>query len=217
MIFNTIQTYKNKYSVWSIIFILFSLVVWALFSGLSPKAMAKEFAIVDWVDLIPKQDLDVLLNPPKSLDAIADGSALDVLPTDPLASSVEQAINNSTQPPSAEETAYIAALKSTNVKAEYNKKNIRIAGFIVPVEYDNKQLITEFFLVPYFGACIHVPPPPPNQIIYVKYPKGLIIDVLYNPFWVDGQLLTETVENNLALSAYSLNAEAVKPYEQYQK
>ncbi len=188
----------------------FSLLLLAL---ISPQLSAKEFSTVEWVDLIPKADLDALLNPPQTLSAIPDGAPEDVL-GDSVADSIERAIGEAVAP-SLETQAYYNALESTNIKAEYDSKNIRIAGFVVPVEFGEDQRITEFFLVPYFGACIHLPPPPPNQIIYVKYPKGLLIDALYDPFWVEGQLNTEVIENDLATSAYALAADGIKPYQQY--
>jgi hypothetical protein len=49
---------------------------------------------------------------------------------------------------------------------------VRIPGYIVPLEADDQGRLTEFFLVPFLGACIHVPPPPPNQIVYVKLPQA---------------------------------------------
>jgi hypothetical protein len=177
---------------------------------------AKEFDSIQWVDLIPQADLDALLNPPKSIWEIPDGSPEDIFGNS-LADAVEKAIGDAQVPLTPEDQAYYNALESTNIKAEFNNKNIRIPGFIVPLEYGDDQRITEFFLVPYFGACIHVPPPPPNQIIYVKYPKGLLIDALYDPFWIEGKLATEIIENDLATSAYSLAALNIKPYEEFQK
>ena len=187
-----------------------------LFINLSAHSSPSKIETIQWVDLIPQADLDALLNPPQAIANIPDGAPEDVL-GDSLAESVQRAIGASQAPLSPEEQAYYSALESTNIKAEYNQKNVRIPGFIVPVEYDEKQVITAFFLVPYFGACIHVPPPPPNQIIYVKYPKGLTLEALYDPFWVEGLLQTEIIENELAVSAYALAAEAVKPYTKYQK
>ncbi len=184
--------------------------------GVNLPVAAKDFKTIQWVDLIPQSDLDALLNPPESILAIPDGSPLDVL-GDSLADSVAEAIGESKKVPTPEEQAYYAALESKNIKAEFNEKDIRIPGFIVPLEYNDKQVITEFFLVPYFGACIHVPPPPPNQIIHVKYPKGLTLDALYDPFWIEGQLKTEIVENDLAVSAYALSADTIKPYEEFKK
>ena len=57
---------------------------------------------------------------------------------------------------------------SAAVNAKLDGQLIEIPGFIVPLSEDSEGLVTEFFLVPYVGACIHVPPPPPNQIVYVK-------------------------------------------------
>ena len=58
---------------------------------------------------------------------------------------------------------------SERVRLDLNDKDVRIPGFIVPLEYKESEIVTRFLLVPYFGACIHEPPPPPNQTIYVVY------------------------------------------------
>ena len=202
---NTVTLLFTKYCILSLL----------LSAVLSAQLSAKEFDTIDWVDLIPQADLDALLNPPQSISEIPDGAPEDIF-GDSLADSVEKAIGDAQIPLSPEDEAYYNALESTNIKAEFNNRNIRIPGFIVPVEYGENQVITEFFLVPYFGACIHLPPPPPNQIIYVKYPKGLVIDALYDPFWIEGQLKTEIIENDLATSAYALAAITIKPYEEFQ-
>ncbi len=202
---NSIVASFNKCCTLSLLLLVFG----------SAHVSAKEFSTVEWVELIPKADLDALLNPPQVISGIVDGAPEDVLGGS-LADSIEQAIGEAVAP-SLEGQAYYNALESTNIKEEYDSKNIRIAGFVVPVEYGEDQRITEFFLVPYFGACIHLPPPPPNQIIYVKYPKGLLIDALYDPFWVEGQLNTQIIENDLATSAYALAADAIKPYQEYQQ
>jgi hypothetical protein len=53
------------------------------------------------------------------------------------------------------------------VNKKLDEQEVRIPGFVVPLEGDAKT-VTAFLLVPYFGACIHVPPPPTNQVIYVS-------------------------------------------------
>ncbi len=63
--------------------------------------------------------------------------------------------------------------------------------------------------MPYPGACIHVPPPPPNQIVLVRYPAGLLIEDIYAPLWVDGRLRIEPVSNDLADAAYAITAAEV--------
>jgi len=82
---------------------------------------------------------------------------------------------------------------------------IQIPDFIVPLEFNDKQTITQFYLVPFFGACIHLPPPPPNQIIFVNYPEGLMLNTLYDPFWISAILKTSLTEN-AAASAVSCSS-----------
>lgn len=183
--------------------------------SLSVGVSAKTYDSIEWVDLIPEADLAILLNPPASINDVPHGFGGDSL--EALSNAVEQGITQSQAVPSPEEQAYSAALTSTNINTELSQKNIRLPGFIVPVEYSDAQVVTEFFLVPYFGACIHVPAPPPNQVIYVKYPKGLSLDVLYDPFWIEGQLNTEVTQNDIATSAYAITADTIKPYEAYQQ
>lgn len=207
---NTMKQYQFSCR-FSVTLIIRSLVFLGML-GIGLAASAKEYSPVQWVDLIPRSDLDALLNPPASIMSIPEGSVFDMVLNDSLANSFEQAIQKSKEAPTPEEQAYYAALESTQINAGFNEKDIRIPGFVVPIEYDENQVITEFFLVPYFGACIHVPPPPPNQIIYVKYPKGFSVEVLNAPFWIEGKLLTQIVENDVAMSAYTMDAESVKPY-----
>jgi hypothetical protein len=211
---NSATFFVTKYCVLSIVF---SIAWCAQVSAKQTETLeskSQKFETIEWVDLIPQADLAALLNPPQIISEIPDGSPEDIF-GDSLANAVEKAIGETQIALSPEDQAYYNALVSTNIKAEFNNKNIRIPGFIVPLEYSDEQLITEFFLVPYFGACIHVPPPPPNQIIYVKYPKGLLLDALYDPFWIEGQLNTNIIENELATSAYALAAVTIKAYEEF--
>lgn len=76
--------------------------------------------------------------------------------------------------------------KTPNV--DLNGKTVRMAGYVLPLEYDGWDTI-EFLLVPFVGACIHVPPPPPNQIVHVKYEAGFKSRGLYAPVYVTGRLL----------------------------
>lgn len=183
------------------------------------QAIAKQYPVIEWVDLIPQSDLDALLNPPAYINAIPHTGEPTLENFDQLSDSIEQSIGAAMgdRELTPEEQAYEDALISTKVNDSMNNKKVRIPGFVVPVEYSDKQVITEFFLVPYFGACIHVPPPPPNQIIYVKYPQGLTLSALYDPFWIEGQLHTQIVENSIALSAYTISAKGIKPYTEYEK
>ncbi len=92
-------------------------------------------------------------------------------------------------------------------------KRVSIPGFMVPLE-DDLDSVTEFLLVPYAGACIHVPPPPPNQIVYVKMNKTTKIQVTFtDPITVTGMLHISTVQSPYGAVSYDLSGESVVPYQ----
>lgn len=170
---------------------------------MSNSAQATEYEEIDWVALMPAEDLSALLDRPDYINDIADGSAADSL--DSLTS----------QTPADEKARrYQAALTSTNVIDAFNGKAIRIPGFVVPLEQNDEQEATAFFVVPYFGACLHMPPPPPNQILYVEYEEGLSVENLYDPYWFEGTVNIENHQSALGLSAYTLVLDNVAFYEE---
>ena len=99
-----------------------------------------------------------------------------------------------------------------SVNKELDGVNVRIPGFIVPLDVGKDGLVSEFFLVPYFGACIHVPPPPPNQIVYVKTSKGLALESIYEAYWVTGKMAISRKNTQLGAAAYALAASKVEIY-----
>ena len=92
----------------------------------------------------------------------------------------------------------------------YIGKAIRIPGYVVPLDAERMQS-SEFLLVPYFGACIHSPPPPANQIILVKPPKGSKVRTM-DAIWVEGVLSEGRSYSEIGSSAYVLNADKITPY-----
>jgi hypothetical protein len=96
------------------------------------------------------------------------------------------------------------------VVAELNGKRVKIGGYVVPLDFE-ATTIKEFLLVPFVGACIHVPPPPANQIVYVKAEKGFEIGGTFDPVTVTGTIKTETAFTGLADAGYSIEAESVEP------
>ncbi len=90
-------------------------------------------------------------------------------------------------------------------------KAIRIPGYIVPLE-EGKNGMTEFLLVPYFGACIHSPPPPANQIIHVK-PKEPAKGIRsMDTVWVNGTLHTLRTDTFMGASSYRMEAQGIERY-----
>lgn len=165
---------------------------------------ADGYRTVEWTELMPREDLRALINPPVSLNDIVDGS-----PEDQIASDMQLALEL------ASDSRYQQALVSTQIVPAFDGQAVRLPGYIVPLEFgDDQQEVTRFFLVPYFGACIHMPPPPPNQIVYAEYEQGFTLESLYDPFWISGTLSTQLIENDTATAAYSITVEQLEPYEQ---
>jgi len=111
----------------------------------------------------------------------------------------------------------------TSVVEKLNGQQVRIPGYLLPLETSQGR-VTEFLLVPYVGACIHVPPPPPNQIIHVKYnqKKGYKSSKLFEPVWVTGDIVIKSLLKELFLVdgsaeiaiGYSMQAKGVEPYKE---
>jgi hypothetical protein len=99
------------------------------------------------------------------------------------------------------------------INQELDNTMMRLPGFIAPLEYSG-DLITEFLLVPYFGACIHVPPPPPNQTVLVKMAEGtgIATEDSFEPVWVLGLLTAQSTTTELADAGYSVESALVEPY-----
>lgn len=97
------------------------------------------------------------------------------------------------------------------VREELNGSYIKIPGFVIPLD-SHAEMIKEFLLVPYFGACIHVPPPPLNQIIYVKFDQGAPVQELWDVVNIVGQLKIETSEHDIAQAGYTLIGNKIEPY-----
>lgn len=100
-----------------------------------------------------------------------------------------------------------------NVVADLNGANVRLPGYVVPLDFNASFEYTEFLLVPYFGACLHTPPPPPNQIVYVKSVKPTKIANITEPVWIEGVMKTGQFGSELGNSAYELNLSNLEPYE----
>lgn len=102
-----------------------------------------------------------------------------------------------------------------NAPAEpaHNGKKIRLAGYALPLERDKAGKVTEFLLVPYYGACIHTPPPPANQIIHAKSAKPLAGVKMMEAIWVYGTLTVQRGETTWGVAGYRLTVDKIAPYE----
>jgi hypothetical protein len=106
-----------------------------------------------------------------------------------------------------------ASWKEAPVVHDYDGKTVKLPGFVVPLEMDAKT-IREFLLVPYYGACIHTPPPPANQTVYVVTDEDHAYQgELFDTVWVTGTITVEKLSSGLGDAGYRIDATKVEPYQ----
>ncbi|OYT99177.1 MAG: hypothetical protein CFE40_09750 [Burkholderiales bacterium PBB1] len=158
-------------------------------SGVSQPVAAGTFREIKWDDLVPK-DWDPL----KQFKSINFSLMND---SDPRANEMLKRMRETWD--------------NAPTNNDMDGASVRIPGYLVPLE-ETKAGLKEFLLVPYFGACIHTPPPPANQIIYVKAekpPKGFhSMDTV----WVSGTLKTLRSDSYMGASGYRMDAMVVERY-----
>lgn len=192
-------------------FLLLLIVTTSLMISL-PVQAAADYETLEWTDLMPPMDLAALENQVIDHGQIPDSTSESDWNSERDIVGAEIDSWSSSQD-SFQEDAYQSALRSTRTVDAFSGKEVKLAGFIVPLEFDDEMTITQFFLVPYFGACIHLPAPPPNQMILVDYAEGLKLDALYTPFWISGTLSIQIIENEMGTSAYAMDMHTVEVYE----
>ena len=168
---------------------------YAVGDRLSPEPAADEAPgqrarTLIWDDLIPPDYDPAVIFDDIDLDALADN--------DPRADQLLADLK--------------AAWSTAPAVAALDGQYIRIPGFAVPLEGDAEQ-VTELLLVPYFGACIHVPPPPANQIIHVFPNSPVGHDTLKGAVWIEGVMHTERSATSSGDAGYRLSAQTISPYE----
>ena len=144
---------------------------------------------LSWRDLMPEEEL-------AALEALNDGSA------DP--SLMAQFTGQS---PVAEQ------MGTFNAVEDLDQLMVRMPGYILPLDYATQGEAREFLLLPYHGACVHYPPPPPNQIVYLRSPEPVAFSSLWEPVWVEGRMEIQRIDTDLAASAYAMTVRSVSPYE----
>ncbi len=175
----------------------------AFIASLSPHAVAEAPRQLKWADLIPKaMPATAAL---KSKTFFGGSSTLTDAgpPPPPLPEgkfmSVKRRQPGDDRPPA--------------IVSELDGKDVSIGGYVVPLDFDSTT-VKEFLLVPFVGACIHVPPPPANQIIYVKTDKGFEVGGQFDPVTVTGKINTTVAFTGLADAGYTLTADSVVPRKQ---
>ena len=152
---------------------------------------ASEPRELDWPALIP-EGAPVI---PPQLTPLHDMSQLS------------NALSAESAPPARQQAPDAPVVKSLD------GQQVKLPGYIVPLEVSEEGRTTEFLLVPYYGACIHVPPPPPNQIVHIFSEMGVRVEDLYQPYWIEGKMQVRASSSELADAGYQMEAEKIYVYE----
>lgn len=112
-----------------------------------------------------------------------------------------------------------AVRRDSAVVAQLEGQFVRLPGYALPLEYDGAA-VQEFLLVPYVGACVHVPPPPQNQMVFVKLAEPFMVTSLFTPVWIIGRVKIERTDKIVPLSdgkapvtaGYVVEVAKVEPY-----
>lgn len=172
--------------------------------GISSSFAAKDPVLIAWPDLMPEQPPSLL---PEDLDFGDEQSTAAQDPAnEPFDPDLGGVVQHGMTPAGPD------VVSPTDVVTDYNDVQVKIAGYVLPLDFENTT-VTEFLLVPYVGACIHVPPPPPNQLIYVTSEDGIEVTSMFEPVWVTGTLQTASLSSDLADVGYMMTLDQTEPYE----
>jgi len=157
----------------------------------STPLWAQDLRVLSWAEMIPPDapPVKLITAPIHNLSKMADALSVEAAPA-----------------------AHQQALDAPMVKS-LDGERVRLPGYIVPLDVSEEGRVTDFLLVPYFGACIHVPPPPPNQIVHVTSELGVKVDELYQPYWVEGPMQVKSSTSELADAGYQMVADKILVYE----
>lgn len=157
-----------------------------------PKGGTAPVQVIDWKHLVPFEynPSELIKNYSRQVAKMGDN--------DPRARQLAEELRK--------------AWENAPVVQALNNKLVKLAGFLVSLEGDGKT-VSEFLLVPYFGACIHVPPPPSNQVVLVRTAaKPFKVNQMFDMVAVTGRLRTEASRNELASASYVIDATHVEPH-----
>ncbi|SFR20122.1 DUF3299 domain-containing protein [Poseidonocella sedimentorum] len=101
---------------------------------------------------------------------------------------------------------------AVRVNRALDGRRVRMPGYVLPLD-TRADGPRDFVLVPYVGACIHVPPPPPNQLVFVTTEAGWDGGALWDAVWVTGILRTQLQSTDVAETGYALQADKVELFE----
>ena len=167
-----------------------------------PEIVPEGVRVIEWADLVPGGGL--------AREGVIEHEEIAALSE--LLAPVAPGSKGAPPPSSPRAAGAAWSQPAGEVVTALDGQRVRLAGFVVPLGFNDAARVTEFLLVPFVGACIHVPPPPPNQIVLVEAARGFVSRSLFHPVEVTGRLTTSLSETDLAATGYHLAADDVRDH-----
>ncbi|MCL2020868.1 MAG: DUF3299 domain-containing protein [Betaproteobacteria bacterium] len=181
---------RNVFRI-TLAFIIPLLLFWHEVSLAAEKKPAPKYREIKWEELVPASWQPEKLFAKLNLDKITDDS------------------------PEAARALKIIAEEWKNAPANpaLQDQSVKLPGYVVPLDWEGSATLKEFLLVPYFGACVHTPPPPANQIVHVRMNKPAKGVRAMDAVWVYGKLRLERNDSgDMGSSSYSMRPDKVELY-----
>ena len=173
---------------------------WCVGANAPAAAADKAFPAMDWSEMLPADDVHLSraglaanFARKRGFEEIDSSSAGYGIGAEQSAAS----INHSGSTPALQ----FGSFKTVKT---LDGRRATLSGFVVPVETDDQGRMTEFLFVPFFGACIHVPPPPPNQMVYARLAKPMPAPEIADAYELQGTLRVKRFDAEAASAAYAM-------------
>lgn len=157
----------------------------------------KQVQAITWQSLLPAYERELIMKyQPTQAKTVSDL-------TEQVLRSIEASSDKS----------YQNAMVSTNTVDHFDGSHVALSGFVVPIEFHVDNTPSLVFLVPYYGACIHFPPPPPNQIVFARLAPGFKNFDITQAYQFEGQLQQGMFEDQLGTSAYTIEVALISIFD----
>lgn len=186
----------------------------------SPAKVALERKSAEFAEILPSQPLAEIVQAEPETKPVTERTAAEALEIDWLdlmSDADRERLQNgdwidesASEAHPGQEGSFTSDMAERQIKgfaaiSDFDNQRVKLAGYFVPLEQDDSGQITDILFVPYFGACIHVPPPPANQIIYAKLRVPQSDVNMFEAYWLEGVLLAKTNQSELAEAGYTMS------------
>jgi uncharacterized protein len=163
------------------------------------SAEGEQGAVTDWAALMPEENTFQRPPPQIGLSRSNGLGGVGGLINDSGSGTLPGQVIDHSSPLRAKQFGSSEAIQ------DLDGRTVSLDGFVVPLGMNDAGLVDELLFVPFYGACIHVPPPPPNQIIHVSLAKPIALGALWDPYRLVGRLQVKRFDADIASASYEVS------------